>query len=158
MEEEILQVLRNLDSYLTFLQQEKTFDLEAWLPSIVSVVTLVINLIFLMLIKPKAEEKIKNQQEFLKDANAMLDYLSKVVSLTSYAGAPTTVRQLSIKLLMHYTEEPLEISEMLESIFQLVKKRKELTEKEDINSWEKEILKAAKRLRGYVESNKSQVK
>ena len=133
---------------MPLLTVKDSIDLDTWLPSIISVITLLINVAYYAFGQPKVSYKLKRKERLVEVSEELLTYLSKVVSLDDYSGAPTNIRNYSLTIHMCFKSgsAPEEISSLLEETFQLVKSRKQMDDKECIDKWNRDI----KDLAGYL--------
>lgn len=108
-----------------------------WLPSLVSVVTLLINLGFYIFVQPKLGYKYKVKNHLRDVSDELFIYLANVVSLNDYNGVPTKVREYSLKIHLCFKDGTADedITLQLEKIFQMLKKRKNMTDGNDIGRW-----------------------
>lgn len=123
-------------------------DLQIWVPAIVSVVTLVVNMLFYIFAQPKISYKNKVKESLSKVSVELFDYISEIVSYNDFSGVPTKIRQYSIRIHMCFKEgtAPKELEAILEEIYQAVKKRKSLTTFDEIDRWNENFRKMAKKL------------
>lgn len=124
-------------------------DLQIWVPAIVSVVTLAVNMLFYIFAQPKISYKNKVKESLSKVSVELFDYISEIVSYNDFSGVPTKIRQYSIRIHMCFKEgtAPKELEAILEEIYQAVKKRKSLTTFDEIDRWNENFRKMAKKLR-----------
>lgn len=124
-------------------------DLQIWAPAIVSVVTLAVNMLFYIFAQPKISYKNKVKESLSKVSVELFDYISEIVSYNDFSGVPTKIRQYSIRIHMCFKEgtAPKELEAILEEIYQAVKKRKSLTTFDEIDRWNENFRKMAKKLR-----------
>lgn len=115
--------------------------LSIWVPAIVSIVTLVITIIFTVYVSPRIAEKQNQRAAMYKICTDFFDYLTDLVSLDDFSGAPSTVRKYSMKIHFMYKSgsAPEDIKEGLEKIYQKVKVRKTMEDAKAIEKWEKEF-------------------
>lgn len=131
---------------------ETTSNLQVWVPAIVSIVTLVINLMFYMFVQPRLTYKAGAKEALGKIAIDLLNYLSDIVSYECFDGVPTQIRKYSLQIHMQFksgtADEALE--ELLEEIFKDAKARKQLTTPEDIDAWNNAFRVKVRKLRGLL--------
>lgn len=115
----------------------------------ISILTLLVNILFYILIAPRINFRFQKKEELTKNASEFLSYLSDVVSFENYDGVPTKIRNycLSIHLLFKKGQAPTEISNCMEEMFQLAKKRKTITDNTEIQEWEIEFRTKSRNLR-----------
>lgn len=115
----------------------------------ISIVTLLLNILFYIIIAPRINFRFQKKEDFLKYSSDFIVYLSKVNSFKSFKGVPTKVKSycVSIHLLFKSGKAPEPLNSLMEQVFQSVKKRKKLTTPKDINDWEVEFRKLTHELR-----------
>ena len=115
----------------------------------ISVISLALNILFYIFVAPKIGFKFQRKSELLKQSTEFLSYLSEINSYDSFEHVPTTIRNycISIKLLFKNGDAPDDISDCMERIFQLAKKRKGLTDSEAIKEWELDLKNESHQLR-----------
>ncbi len=120
------------------LSTTSSFDFAIWIPAIISIISLIVNTIFTIFIAPIILTRQNQKTEMYKICSGFFGYLTRVVSLKSYEGAPSQIRRYSLKIHLMFKSgnAPEPISTLLEEIFQLVEKRKSLTEDIQIRVWE----------------------
>lgn len=127
----------------------ETNSLEIWIPAIVSVITLLINLMFYMFIQPRLTYKATAKESLKKVSVDLMNYLAEIVSYDDFSDVPTQVRKYSLQIHMHFkkgtSDGQLEI--ILEQVFKEVKKRKSMTTAEDIDEWNDNFRVLARKLR-----------
>lgn len=127
----------------------ETNDLEIWIPAIVSIFTLLLNLLFYIFIQPKLTYKATAKESLKKVSVDLMNYLAEIISYEDFSKVPTQIRQYSLQIHMHFkkgtSDGQLEI--FLEKVFQEVKRRKSLTTVEDIDKWNDEFRVLARKLR-----------
>lgn len=124
-------------------------NLEIWVPAIVSIITLIINVVFTIFVGPKIAERHNQRAAMYKICAEFFDYLTDLVSLENFDGAPSTVRKYSLKIHFMFKTgvAPSRIAAGLESVYQKVKERKELYDDTAISEWEKSYRKLVHALR-----------
>lgn len=124
-------------------------NLQIWIPSIVSIVTLVINLVYYIFIQPFVSFKQVRKQELSKTAEELMIYLSDIVSVEKYDSVPTNIRNYSLKIHLCFESgsAPSPLNEYLEKAFQAAQKRKSLETEEEIMEWNEEFRVIAKMIR-----------
>ena len=130
------------------LTQEST-NLELWIPAAVSILTLVLNLMFYILVQPRLTYKATAKEVLSKISVELLNYLSEIVSLNDFSGVPTQIRKYSLQIHLHFKEGTSDgqLELLLEQVFQAVKKRKTLTDEVDIIKWNDDLRDLEKKLR-----------
>lgn len=118
--------------------EDANSSLSIWIPAIVAIISLIVTTIFTVYIAPKISAKSNQKTAMYKICSDFFDYLTDLVSLKDFAGAPSIVRKYSLKIHLMFTAgiAPQSISDKLEKIFQLVKQRKELSDAAAITEWE----------------------
>jgi|Go1ome_4_1110791.scaffolds.fasta_scaffold04360_3 hypothetical protein len=127
----------------------ETNNLEIWVPAIVSIITLVLNLLFYIFIQPRLTYKATAKESLKKVSVDLLNYLAEIISYEQFDGVPTQIRKYSLQIHLHFkagtSDGQLEI--LLEQIFNEVRKRKNLTSTDDIDKWNDEFRVLARNLR-----------
>lgn len=127
----------------------ETNNLEIWIPAIVSVVTLLLNLVFYIFIQPRLTYKATAKESLKKISVELLNYLAEIISYEKFDGVLTQIRKYSLQIHLHFKEGTsdgqLEI--LLEQIFREVRKRKSLTKEDDIDKWNDDFRVLARKLR-----------
>lgn len=123
--------------------------LKIWIPSAVSVIMLVLNLIFAIFLQPKLTYKIKRKEEYANIANELMVYIADLISFDNFSGVPTKIRNYSLKIHLCFKKgvAPKKINDNLEKVFQKVKLRKNIINDKEIAEWEKNFRELAKDLR-----------
>lgn len=133
-------MLINFELYPLFLQAttKSEADWSLSLSSVISIIALLLNIIFYIIIAPRITFKFQKKEEFYKCAREFLSYLSEVVSYDDFAGVPTQIRihSMSIHLMFNKGTAPKNISNLLEEIFQSAKKRKTIEDIKECEKWE----------------------
>ena len=123
--------------------------LEAWVPSIISVITLVVTMAFYIHIQPKITDRTSAKNDLKTVSINLLNYLTEIVSYTDFSGVPTKIRQYSLQIHLCFKSgiaDP-EIEKLLESIFQLTKERKTIVDSDGIEAWNTKLKSQAHDLR-----------
>lgn len=127
----------------------ETNNLEIWIPAIVSVFTLVLNLLFYIFIQPRLTYRATAKESLKKVSVELLNYLAEIISYEQFEGVPTQIRKYSLQIHLHFKEGTsdgqLEI--LLEQLFKEVRKRKSLTTASDIDKWNDDFRVLARKLR-----------
>lgn len=102
--------------------------LAIWVPAIVSIVTLIVNVFFYIFVQPTVSNKISAKNDLKKISISFLNYLAEVVSYSDFGGVPTEIRKYSLQIHLCFESgiAPSPIDNILEGLFQMAKKRKEL--------------------------------
>lgn len=110
---------------------------KVWLPSIVSIITLMINLCFYIVVQPRLGYKYKVKEQLYQVSTELFVYLADIVSQTDFNGVPTKIREYSLKIHLCFVGGKADdkTSEKLEEIFQMAKNRKTLIADADIQVW-----------------------
>lgn len=110
---------------------------EIWIPAIVSIISLVVNLLFYIFVQPRITYKKTARDALTKTSVDLLNYLSEIVSYNEFDGVPTQIRKYSIQIHLQFkkgtADEKIEL--LLEEIFQEVRARRKITSDEDIDNW-----------------------
>ena len=131
-------------------------ELSIWIPAVVSIMVLIVNLCFYATIMPTISHKYERKKDFSKKIEEFLIFLSEVVSFKDFNHAPTNIRNFSLTLDIYFTdgEAPREIHEVLEELFQSLKSRKTMNNIDEISEWEnlfrKNVRTLKKRLSKYT--------
>ena len=138
--------------YIEQIQNSSGMSLGDWVAAGISIVTLLLNILFYIIIAPKISFRFQKKEDFLKCSSEFISYLSEVNSFTCFDGVPTKVKSycVSIKLLFKSGEAPEPLKTQMEKVFQLVKRRKELSVTDDIKNWEEEFKNETHLLRQYL--------
>lgn len=127
----------------------ETNSLEIWIPAIVSIITLLLNLMFYIFIQPRLTYKATAKESLKKISVELLNYLAEIISYEKFDGVPTQIRKYSLQIHLHFKEGTsdgqLEI--LLEQVFKEVRKRKSLTTTADIDKWNDDFRVLARNLR-----------
>ncbi len=123
--------------------------LKLWVPSIISIVTLLINLLFYAFGQPLVSFKLKRKENLVTISEEFMVFLSEVVSKTDFDGVPTQIRNYSLKIHLYFKtgEAPEPLKGQLEKIFQLSKSRKSMTGAQVIEQWNNEFRDEVRKLR-----------
>lgn len=123
-----------------------------WFAAAVSICTLLVNVLFYIVIAPKINFRFQKKEDFLKYSSEFLTYLSGVNSLTSFDGVPTKVKTycVTIKLLFKSGSAPKELDECMETVYQLVRERKNLKDDKEIGRWEEKFRSKTHELRIHL--------
>lgn len=115
----------------------ETNNLEIWIPALVSIVTLIINLLFYVFVQPRITYKTTAREALAKTSIEFLNYLTELVSFDNFEGVPTTVRKYSLQIHLHFKSGTAdgEIELLLEKIFKETQKRKTLNLETEIENW-----------------------
>ncbi len=126
-----------------------TNNLEIWVPAIVSIITLFINMAFYMFAQPRITYETSAKESLSKVSVELLNYLAEIISYENFDGVPTQIRKYSLQIHLHFkngtSDGQLEI--LLEQIFKEARKRKSLTSEADIDKWNDNLRVLAKELR-----------
>lgn len=127
----------------------ETNSLEIWIPAIVSIITLVLNLLFYIFVQPRLTYKATAKESLKKVSVDLMNYLAEIISYEDFSNVPTQIRQYSLQIHMHFkqgtADGQLEI--LLEQIFKEVKERKNLTVADEIDKWNDNFRELARKLR-----------
>lgn len=127
----------------------ETNDLEIWIPAIVSIITLLLNLMFYIFIQPRLTYKATAKESLKKVSVELMNYIAEIISYEDFSNVPTQIRQYSLQIHMHFkkgtSDGQLEI--LLEQVFKEVKRRKGLIIANDIDKWNDDFRVLARKLR-----------
>lgn len=112
-------------------------NLEIWIPAVVSIVTLIINLLFYVFAQPRITYKITAREALAKTSIEFLNYLTELVSFDNFEGVPARVRKYSLQIHLHFKSGTADgkIELLLEKIFKETQKRKTLNSETEIENW-----------------------
>lgn len=129
-------------------------EIQIWLPCIVSIITLLINLGYYIFVQPRQGYKYEKRTNLTKISEEFLTYLSEVVSLPDFNGVPTKIRNYSLKIHLCFKSGTAnkEMADLLEDIFGMAKNRKTLTDEQDIRTWNENFRKKVRSLREQLSS------
>lgn len=127
----------------------ETNNLEIWIPAVISICTLILNMLFYIFIQPRLTYKATAKDALKLVSVNLLNYLAEIVSYEEFDGVPTQIRKYSLQIHLHFksgtSDGQLEI--LLEKIYQEVKIRKSLSAIDDINKWNDDFRVLARLLR-----------
>lgn len=125
--------------------------MEIWIPAVVAVVTLIINICFNFIISPMIIRKYEVKTKLFDICQEFLIYLTDVVSFDNFDHVPSTVRNYSLKIHVCFKtgEAPKQLKEVLEKLFQAVKERHD-NECSDIKKWKEEFRNLVKEFRRQI--------
>ena len=123
--------------------------LNDWVTAGISIITLLLNILFYIIIAPHISFRFQKKADFLKYASELITYLSEINSLETFDGVPTKVKSycVSIELLFKSGIAPEPLHSNMEKIFQAVKQRKSLLTEQGISDWESDFRKKTHELR-----------
>lgn len=123
--------------------------LKVWLPSIVSIITLLINLCFYIFVQPRLGYKYKVKEQLYRECTELFVFLTDIVSKTDFNGVPTKIREHSLKIHLCFVSGKADdkTSEKLEEIYQMTKNRKTLNADTEIEAWNIQFRKKSRELR-----------
>lgn len=129
--------------------QQSSFDWPKVITPLISIIVLLVNILFYIIIAPRINFKFQKKEEFYKSSIAFLDFLSDIVSYQDFSDVPTKIRKFSLSLHMLFKSgtAPKPITDKLEEVFQSAKKRKALTEESEILAWELDFRELVRNLR-----------
>ena len=124
-------------------------NLQVWVPAVVSIITLILNLCFYIFVQPKLTLRAGAKQELEKTSVELLNYMAEVVSYPEFEGVPTKIRKYSLQIHMQFKSGTAGngIDLVLEKIYKEVKRRKTLSDENDIEQWDTEFRNLARELR-----------
>ncbi len=129
--------------------QQSGFDWKIAITPIITIITLLVNILFYIIIAPRINFKFRKKEEFYKSTIDFLDFLSDMVSYQDFSGVPTKIRKysLSIHMLFKSGTAPKPIADILEEVFQSAKERKKFTQESEISAWELDFRELVRKLR-----------
>ncbi len=124
-------------------------DLALWVPSMISILTLLFNVGFYIFCELRLGYKYQMKQELAKISAELLTYIAEIVSFDTFENVPTTIRNYSLKIHLCFKSGTAdkEVAEELEKIFQAVKRRKGITDENEIDQWNSDFRRKARTLR-----------
>lgn len=127
----------------------ETTSLEIWIPAIVSIITLLLNMMFYIFIQPRLTYRSTAKESLKKVSVELLNYLAEIISYEQFDGVPTQIRKYSLQIHLHFKEGTSdgELEILLEQLFKEVRKRKSLTIAADIDNWNDDFRVLARKLR-----------
>lgn len=133
----------------------QTNDLEIWIPSIVSIITLLLNGCFYIFVQPRLNYKAKAKESLKRTSAHLLNYLAEIISYDDFDGVPTKVRQYSLQIHLHFKNGTAygKLELLLEQIYKAVRNRKSLTADQDIDKWNEEFRIMVRDLRKELAKN-----
>lgn len=104
----------------------------------ISIVTLLVNILFYIIIAPRINFKFQKKEDFLKYSSEFITYLSTINSLKNFDGVLTKIRNYSVSIQLLFKEgiAPDPLHSNMETIYQSVKERKSMISDEEIADWE----------------------
>lgn len=146
MEQELL--LELMKELLEKLSQDSN-GMEIWIPAIISIITLLVNLFFYIFVQPRITYKSTAKESLTKTSVELLNYLAEIISFDNFEGVPTTIRKYSLQIHLQFKKGTADgkVELLLEQIFQEVQKRKKLTSSTDIDKWNENFRKKVRELR-----------
>lgn len=125
--------------------------MEIWIPAVVAIITLIINICFNFIISPMIIRKYEVKTKLFDICQEFLIYLTDVVSFDNFDHVPSTVRNYSLKVHVCFKtgEAPKQLKEVLEKLFQAVKERHD-NKCSDIKKWEKDFRDLVKEFRKQI--------
>lgn len=122
---------------------------KVWLPCIVSIITLLINLCFYIFVQPRLGYKYKVKERLYLECSELFVYLADIVSKDDFNGVPTQIREHSLKIHLCFVSGKADekTSAKLEEIYQMTKKRKNLNTGAEIEAWNDQFRIASRELR-----------
>lgn len=124
-------------------------DISDFVTVLISVLTLLLNILFYIIIAPRISFRYQKKEDFLKYSSEFINYLAKINSLDSFDGVLTQIKTycITIELLFKDGVAPEPLHTLMEDIFQSIRKRKRMTSEEEICIWENEFRDKTKELR-----------
>ncbi len=122
---------------------------KVWLPSIVSILTLIVNICFYVFVQPNISFTLKRKERFAAVTEELLEFLSEVVSRESFDGVPTKIRNYSLKLHLCFKsgEAPQLMNVQLEHLFKMCQERKMISDEQKIHQWNDDFRNEVRKLR-----------
>lgn len=122
---------------------------KVWLPSIVSIITLLINLCFYIFVQLRLGYRYKVKEQLYQECAKLFVYLADIVSMTDFNGVPTQIREYSLKIHLCFMGGKADdkTSSKLEKIYQMTKDRKTLNTDTEIGAWNTQFRNESRELR-----------
>lgn len=123
----------------------------SWLPTITSIVTLAVNILFYVCIQSRLGYEYKRKEDLATICEDFFKYLSEVVSYEDFRGVPTTIREYSLKIHLCFLEGQADedISNKLEDLFQMAKERKSMGS-DNTETWNRDFRQTVRELRHLI--------
>lgn len=124
-------------------------ELTDFIAAAISIVTLLLNILFYIIIAPRISFRFQKKEDFLKCSAEYIEYLAKVNSLQNFDGVLTQVKSYSIKIKLLFKKgvAPKKLDALMEDVYRSIKRRKSMKSKEQIVKWEIEYRQLTKKLR-----------
>lgn len=112
-------------------------NFEIWIPAMVSIVTLLVNMAFYLFMQPRIADKASTKEALTKVSVELLNYLAEIVSMDNFDGVPTKIRKYSLQIHLYFRSGTAAgaVELLLEKIFKEVQKRESLSAQQDIEHW-----------------------
>jgi hypothetical protein len=129
--------------------QVNSFDPSVWVPAIISIISLFLNIVFFIYVAPYITSRNQKKEKMYEIACEFMELLSAITSKEDYSGIPTEIRKYCLKIHMMFKSgsAPKDIGDQMETIFQLAQKRKKITLDQDLHDWQVEFRQQVKLLR-----------
>ena len=120
-----------------------TNNLEIWIPTVASIITLVLTGCFYIFIQPYLTYKGESKASLREIALQLSEYMTEVVSYSSFDGVPTQMKKYSVRIKMHFKNGrgSKELNKLLEDAWGKVEERKTLGDPEKIKKWNEDYRK-----------------
>lgn len=127
----------------------ETTNLEIWVPAVVSIITLIVNMLFYLFVQPHLTYKASAKESLTKISVELLNYMAEIVSYDNFDGVPTQIRKYSLQIHLQFKNGTSDgkIELLLENVFQEVKRRKSLISEQDVENWNANFRSLARDLR-----------
>lgn len=124
-------------------------NMEVWIPAIVSIITLFVNLLFYLFGQPKITYRNNRKESLIKVSVDLLNYLTDIISFNNFDGVPTQIRKycLQIHLCFKNGIADGQIELLLEKIFKEVQARKSIIADGEIEQWDENFRDLVRELR-----------
>lgn len=140
-----------LINFFTCAPENKFWGLELndLITSGISIISLLLNILFYIVIAPRISFRFQKKEDFLKCSTEFIEFLAKVNSFDDFDGVLTKIKVycISIELLFKKGVAPKKLHDTMEKVFQSVKERKKLVNEKEIDEWELEFRKLTQTLR-----------
>lgn len=129
MEEQLRQIVQEI------VNESKS--MEIWIPAVVSIITLLVNMFFYIFVQPRLTYKTTAKESLTKVSVELLNYLAEIVSYEDFTGVPTKIRKYSLQIHLQFKNGTAkgDIELNLEKVFQEIQKRKQLSTEVEIEKW-----------------------
>ena len=127
-------------------------EAKVWVPAIVSIITLIINIAFYVCVQSRLGYEYKRKEDLATICEEFFAFLSELVSYEEFEGVPTCIRNYSLKIHLCFVNGMADenISRELEEIYRMTKDRKKLKDLKEINDWNEKFRNKVRKLRKEI--------